>query len=57
MPGVDATRAFDLGQILPHSLWLGCQHLPDPELLVPTDTGGRTPLPLLPGRSAFSSQP
>lgn len=28
MLGVDATRAFDLGQILPHSLWLSCQHLP-----------------------------
>lgn len=30
MLGVDATRAFDLGQILPHSLWLSCQHLPRP---------------------------
>lgn len=27
MPGVDAIRAFDLGQILSHSLWLSCQHL------------------------------
>lgn len=44
MPGVDAIRAFDLGQILPHGPWLSCQHLPDKGLLVPTDTGGRAPL-------------
>lgn len=30
MPGVDAIRAFDLGQILPRSLWMSCQHLPRP---------------------------
>lgn len=46
MPGVDVTRAFDLGQILPHSLWLSCQHLPRPRVAGSNRQGRKSaPLP------------
>lgn len=60
MLGVDSTCAFDLGQILPHSLWLSCQHPPQPRAAGPDRQQTweeERPSALLPGRSAFSSQP
>lgn len=58
MLGVDSTCAFDLGQILPHSLWLSCQHPPHPppQLLVLTDWAGRALTPA-PSQAGLPSAP
>lgn len=65
MLGVDSTCAFDLGQILPHSLWLSCQHAPQPRAAGPDGCGRKSAprpssqagLPSAPNPNLLDSQP